>query len=170
MAAGVNIPVLAVVCIYIKFQNYSTCTKLRNCDGFSVIHCELIAIDTGLKETLKITGSNSIWILFDSRSAIQHLSYWHKILLQWVPSHGNIADNGIADSLEKDDAAQPTMNSAPLSYSVLHSTYINKKKSTVPPPHHWYEAKRPVVVLFPFNAAGKNKPFYFISKVATSEL
>ncbi|GFX69942.1 RNase H domain-containing protein [Trichonephila clavipes] len=25
----------------------------------------------------------------------------------------------------------------------LHSTYINNKQSTIPPAHHWYEAKRP---------------------------
>ncbi|GFW17047.1 RNase H domain-containing protein [Trichonephila clavipes] len=43
----------------------------------------------------------------------------------------------------KDGAAQPTMNSAPLTYSVFHSTYINNKQSTVSPVHHWYEAKRP---------------------------
>ncbi|GFV49991.1 RNase H domain-containing protein [Trichonephila clavipes] len=43
----------------------------------------------------------------------------------------------IADSLEKDGTTQPTMNSAPLTYSELHSTYINNKQSTVPPDHHW---------------------------------
>ncbi|GFY11073.1 RNase H domain-containing protein [Trichonephila clavipes] len=40
-------------------------------------------------------------------------------------------------------AAQPTMNSPPLTYSELHSTYINNKQSTVPPASHWYETKRP---------------------------
>ncbi|GFY14785.1 RNase H domain-containing protein [Trichonephila clavipes] len=140
----------------------------RNSDGFSVFRSELISIDTGLKVALSIPGSNRIWILFDSRSAIQHLSNWHKvgdnigvaileklkhlssreIYLQWVPSHVNIAWNKIADSLAKDGAAQHTMNSAALTYSELHSPYINNKQSTVPPAHHWYEDKRPGGSLF----------------------
>ncbi|GFX02532.1 RNase H domain-containing protein [Trichonephila clavipes] len=62
--------------------------------------------------------------------------------LFWVPLHVNIAGNEIADSLAKDGAAQPTMNSAPLTYSELHSTYINNKQLIYPPAHHWYEAKR----------------------------
>ncbi|GFV78646.1 RNase H domain-containing protein [Trichonephila clavipes] len=150
--------------IYIKSQNYSSHTKLRNSDGCSVFHNELIAIDAGLKETLSIPGSNSIWILSDSRSAIQHLSNWHKVgdntgvaildklkhisssremHLQWVLLYVNIAGNEIADTLVKDGAAQPSMNLAPLTYSELHSTYITNKQANVPPAHHWYEAKRP---------------------------
>ncbi|GFV16495.1 RNase H domain-containing protein [Trichonephila clavipes] len=46
-------------------------------------------------------------------------------------------------AIAKDGAAQPIMNSAPLTYSELHSTYISNKQATVPPAHHWYEAKRP---------------------------
>ncbi|GFY28872.1 RNase H domain-containing protein [Trichonephila clavipes] len=49
----------------------------------------------------------------------------------------------IADALPKDGVAQHTMNSAALTYSELHSTYINNKQLPVPPAHHWYEAKRP---------------------------
>ncbi|GFX22805.1 uncharacterized protein TNCV_2605471 [Trichonephila clavipes] len=125
---------------------------------------ELIAIGKSLKNTLSIPSLNSIWILSDSRSAIQHLSNWHKvgdntgvaileklkrlsssheIHLQWVPSHVNIAGNEIADALAKDGADQPTMNSVPPTYSELYSTYINNKQSTDPPAHHWNEAKRP---------------------------
>ncbi|GFW22052.1 RNase H domain-containing protein [Trichonephila clavipes] len=40
------------------------------------------------------------------------------------------------------------MNSAALTYSDLHSTYINNRQSTVPPANHWYEAKRPSGSLF----------------------
>ncbi|GFU86681.1 RNase H domain-containing protein [Trichonephila clavipes] len=40
-------------------------------------------------------------------------------------------------------AAQYTLNSAPLTYLELYSTDINNKQSTVPPAHHWYEAKLP---------------------------
>ncbi|GFX71440.1 gag-pol [Trichonephila clavipes] len=70
--------------------------------------------------------NSSIWILSDSRSAIQHLSNWHKmgdntgvaileklkrllsfreIHQQWVPLYINIAGNEIADALAKDGAA-----------------------------------------------------------------
>ncbi|GFU08077.1 RNase H domain-containing protein [Trichonephila clavipes] len=60
-----------------------------------------------------------------------------------VSSHVNIAGNDIADSLAKDRAAQSTKNSAPLTHSELHSTYIKNMQSTVSPALHWYEAKRP---------------------------
>ncbi|GFX59510.1 RNase H domain-containing protein [Trichonephila clavipes] len=82
-----------------------------------------------------------------SRNAIleklKRLSSSRKIHLRWVQSHFNIAGNEIADALAKDSATQPTMNSAPLTYSELHSTCINNKQSTVPPAHHWYKAKCP---------------------------
>ncbi|GFU37389.1 RNase H domain-containing protein [Trichonephila clavipes] len=65
-----------------------------------------------------------------------------EIHLQWVSLHVNITGNEIADSLAKDGAAQPTMNSAPLTYPELHSAFINNKESIVPPAHHWYEAKK----------------------------
>ncbi|GFX30110.1 RNase H domain-containing protein [Trichonephila clavipes] len=52
------------------------------------------------------------------------------------------------ESESKDGAAQHTINSAALTYSELHSTYINNKQSTVQPAHHWYEAKRPGCYLF----------------------
>ncbi|GFT37912.1 RNase H domain-containing protein [Trichonephila clavipes] len=71
-----------------------------------------------------------------------------EIHLQWASSHVNITGNEIADSLAKDGAAQHTLNSAVLTYSELHSTYINNKQSTIPPAHHRYEAKRPGGSLF----------------------
>ncbi|GFW04187.1 RNase H domain-containing protein [Trichonephila clavipes] len=129
-------------------NRYSRRIKLTNSDGCSVFRSELIAIDTGLKKALSISGSSSIWILSDSRSAIQHLTNWHKIHLQWVPSHVNIAGNEIADCLAKDGAAQHTTNSAALTYLELHSTYITSKQTTVPPAHHRYETKRPGGSLF----------------------
>ncbi|GFW40748.1 RNase H domain-containing protein [Trichonephila clavipes] len=65
--------------ICIKSQNYSNHAKLRNSDGCSVFRSELNAVDTGLQEALSFPGTNSIWILSDSRSAIQHLSNCHKV-------------------------------------------------------------------------------------------
>ncbi|GFX76714.1 gag-pol [Trichonephila clavipes] len=129
--------------------NYSSHIKLRKSNSCSVFRSELIAIDTGLKEALSIHASNSIWILADSRSANStSLTGIRWIHLQWVPSHVSIVGNEIADSLAKDGAAQHAMNSAALTYSELHSTYINSKQTTVPPAHHWYEAKRPGGSLF----------------------
>ncbi|GFT75921.1 putative DD41D transposase [Trichonephila clavipes] len=107
-----------------------------------------------LKKALLIPGSNVILILSDSRNIIQHLSIRYTVddntgvaileklkcfsssrenHLQSIPSHVNIMGNEIVDSLTKDGAALPTMNSTPLTYSELHSTYINNKQSTVHP-------------------------------------
>ncbi|GFY62973.1 RNase H domain-containing protein [Trichonephila inaurata madagascariensis] len=71
-----------------------------------------------------------------AKCLLKHLSSSREIHLQWVPSHINITGHEIVDSLAKDGAAQHTMNSAALTYSELHSTYINNKQSTVPPAHH----------------------------------
>ncbi|GFW97475.1 hypothetical protein TNCV_4991511 [Trichonephila clavipes] len=56
----------------------------------SIFRSELIAIDTGLKEVLSIPGSNIIWILSDSRSAIQYLSNWHKFRVYTTPDQVNL--------------------------------------------------------------------------------
>ncbi|GFX86501.1 RNase H domain-containing protein [Trichonephila clavipes] len=74
---------------------------------------------------------------------LKRISSSLEIHLQWVLSHVNLASNEITDALDKDGAAQITMNSVSLTYLELHSTYINNKQSTVPPAHHWYEATRP---------------------------
>ncbi|GFX34039.1 transposable element Tc3 transposase [Trichonephila clavipes] len=68
-----------------------------------------------------------IWILSDSRSAIQHLPYWqsvrdnvgvsiltklkrlftsHRIHLQWIPSHIDLEGNETADTLAKAGACE----------------------------------------------------------------
>ncbi|GFU53107.1 RNase H domain-containing protein [Trichonephila clavipes] len=83
------------------------------------------------------------WIAERFLEKLKRLSPSLKIHLHWVLLHVNIVVNEIADTLAKDGAAQPSMNSALLTYSELYSTYINNKQSTVPPAHHWYEAKRP---------------------------
>ncbi|GFW72803.1 RNase H domain-containing protein [Trichonephila clavipes] len=75
-----------------------------------------------------------IWILSDSRSAIQHLSNWqsvrdnvgvsiltklkrlstsHQIHLQWIPSHVDLEGNEIADTLVKASAYEVPEPSAP---------------------------------------------------------
>ncbi|GFX16439.1 hypothetical protein TNCV_601621 [Trichonephila clavipes] len=45
----------------------------HNPENCSVLRSELIGVDEGLKSILNKTDSSNIWILTDSRSAIQHL-------------------------------------------------------------------------------------------------
>ncbi|GFX71436.1 gag-pol [Trichonephila clavipes] len=87
--------------------------------------CKIEGVDVRLLSYFKIENS-SIWILSDTRSAIQHLSNWHKmgdntgvaileklkrllsfreIHQQWFPLYIKIAGNEIADALAKDGAA-----------------------------------------------------------------
>ncbi|GFU40554.1 RNase H domain-containing protein [Trichonephila clavipes] len=87
--------------------------SIRNPDHCSVFRLELIAISGALN-----SYKDSIWILTDSRSSIQYLKNWPKIMdstsldilsklarlvqrkqvcLQWVPSHVGVPGNKAAD-------------------------------------------------------------------------
>ncbi|GFS89532.1 putative RNA-directed DNA polymerase from transposon BS [Trichonephila clavipes] len=65
--------------IFIKAPNCSHNIKIRNPDFCSVFRSELIAIDEALRIIKMVTSSDEIWILCDSRSAIQHLSNWTNV-------------------------------------------------------------------------------------------
>ncbi|GFU24064.1 RNase H domain-containing protein [Nephila pilipes] len=65
--------------IYFRSQDNSCQFNLRNLEGCSVFRSELIAIDSALSKILTFRNSSSIWILTDSRSAILHLSNWHRV-------------------------------------------------------------------------------------------
>ncbi|GFS95270.1 RNase H domain-containing protein [Trichonephila clavipes] len=127
--------------IYIKSQDHILKIHRRNPDGCSVFRSELIAIDETLGSLASLPTGKEIWILSDSRSAIQHLSNWqsvrdnvgvsiltklkrlstsHKIYLQWIPSPIDLEGNEIADTLAK-----------------------NKTAWITPPEHHWYQCSRP---------------------------
>ncbi|GFV19024.1 vascular endothelial growth factor receptor 2 [Trichonephila clavipes] len=77
---------------YIKFQNYSSYTKLRNSDGCSVFRSELIAIDTGLKETISIPDPLHLFVetsIFTGHLLIP-LQQHRKAILPCLPTSSSI--------------------------------------------------------------------------------
>ncbi|GFX21791.1 RNase H domain-containing protein [Trichonephila clavipes] len=126
---------------------------VMNPGGCSVFRSELIAID----ETLgSLPNGKEIWILSDSRSAIQHLSNWqsvrdnvgvsiltklkrlstsHQIHLQRIPSHIDLEGNEIADTLAKAGACELLEPSAPLTFLEIFSrTKHQNKTAWITPP------------------------------------
>ncbi|GFV78975.1 uncharacterized protein TNCV_4347341 [Trichonephila clavipes] len=65
--------------IYIKSQDHILRIQRRNPDGCSVFHSELIAIDEAIGSLAYLPNGKAMWILSDSRSAIQHLSNWQSV-------------------------------------------------------------------------------------------
>ncbi|GFW20790.1 RNase H domain-containing protein [Trichonephila clavipes] len=74
-----------------------------------------------------------------SHSRIQKL----RIHCQWIPSHVNITENEIADSLARTGAGETTTPHTPLSYLELFSKYKANNKAIwmIPPLHPWYQSK-----------------------------
>ncbi|GFW34441.1 RNase H domain-containing protein [Trichonephila clavipes] len=102
-----------------------------------------------MKPLASLPNGKEIWILSDSRSAIQHLSNWqsvrdnvgvsiltelkrlstsHQIQLQWIPSHIDLEGNEISDALAKAGAREVPEPSAPLTFLEIFSRtkYQNK--------------------------------------------
>ncbi|GFU40494.1 RNase H domain-containing protein [Trichonephila clavipes] len=98
----------------------------RNPDVCPVFRSELISINEALGSLASLPTGNNIWILSDSRSAMQHfsncqsvrdnlgvsiltklkrLSPSHQIHLQWIPSDIDVEGNEIADTLAKTGAS-----------------------------------------------------------------
>lgn len=115
---------------------------------------------------MSFPSGNEIWILSDSRSAIQHMTNWqkvrdsdgvsilsklkllsksHDIHLQWIPSHVDLEGNETADTLAKAGACETTEPLAPLTFLEFFSRVksINKTTWFVPPEHQWYQCSRP---------------------------
>ncbi|GFV73710.1 putative RNA-directed DNA polymerase from transposon BS [Trichonephila clavipes] len=113
-----------------------------------------------------MTSPDEIWILCDSRSAIQHLSDWtnvgdktsvsilknlkelsqqHEIYFQWIPSHIGLFGNDTADLLAKEGVTEDLMSRRTLTFSEIFS----KTKSLIqelwktPPTHPWYNRQAP---------------------------
>ncbi|GFT86484.1 putative RNA-directed DNA polymerase from transposon BS [Trichonephila clavipes] len=152
--------------IFIKAPNCSHNIKIRNPDFCSVFRSELIAIDEALRIIKTVTSPDEIWILCDSRSAIQHLSDWtnigdktsvsilknlkelsqqHEIYFQWIPSHIGLFGNDTADLLAKEGVIEDLMSRRTLTFSEIFS----KTKSLIqelwktPPTHPWYNRQAP---------------------------
>ncbi|GFS62223.1 RNase H domain-containing protein [Trichonephila clavipes] len=134
--------------IYIKSQDILRIQR-RNPDGCSVFRSELIAIDEALGSLASLPNGKEIWILSDSRSAIQHLSNWqsvrdnvgvsilaklkrlstsHQIHQQWIPSR-ILEGNEIADTLAKAGARELPEPSAPLTFLEMFSRTKHQNKT-----------------------------------------
>ncbi|GFX98385.1 RNase H domain-containing protein [Trichonephila clavipes] len=102
---------------------------------------ELIAISGALDHALN-SYNDSIWILTDSRSSIQYLKNWPKIMgstcldilsklvrlgqkkqvcLQCIPSHVGVRENEAADELAGRGFDLPNPSSTILTHSEIHS-------------------------------------------------
>ncbi|GFU56451.1 RNase H domain-containing protein [Trichonephila clavipes] len=111
-------------------------------------------------------GSHSETILTDSRSSIQYLKKWPKIIdstgldilsklvrlgqrkqlcLQWIPSHMGVSGNETAAELASRVCDLPNPSSTVLTNTEIPSFQRNKMNLTWrnPPAHHWYAAKSP---------------------------
>ncbi|XP_071033576.1 uncharacterized protein [Parasteatoda tepidariorum] len=152
--------------IFIKSTMSEIKIQKRNPDHCSVFRSELIAIDDGLASILSPSIPKEIWILTDSRSAVQHLASWHRgrdntsknifckllhlskycrIHVQWIPSHVDISGNEMADSLAKAGAAEANAPPVSLTSSELFSIAKAKNQSAwlTPPSRNWYQGPRP---------------------------
>ncbi|GFV88750.1 RNase H domain-containing protein [Trichonephila clavipes] len=107
--------------------------SFRNPDHCSVFRLELIAISGVLDKALN-SYKDSIWILTDSRSSIQYLKNWPKIMdtrlgqrkqvcLQWIPSHVGVYGNEAADELTGWGCDLSNPSSTVLNHSKIHSLH-----------------------------------------------
>ncbi|GFU21565.1 RNase H domain-containing protein [Trichonephila clavipes] len=143
--------------IYIKSQDHILRIQRRNPDSCSVFRSELIAIDEALGSLASLPNGKEIWLLSDSRSAIQRLSNLlgvrenvgvsiltklkrlstsHQIHLQWIPSHIDLEGNEIADTLTKACAFEVPEPSVSLTFLEIFSKtkHQNKTAWITPPP------------------------------------
>ncbi|GFV16486.1 RNase H domain-containing protein [Trichonephila clavipes] len=139
--------------------------RIRNPDHCSVFRSELIAISGALDHALN-SYKDSIRILTDSRSSLQYLKNWQKIMdstgldilsklvrlgqrkqlcLQWIQSHVGVPGNEAANELPGRECDLPNPSSTALTHTKIHSFQRNKMNLTWlnPPAHYWYAAKSP---------------------------
>ncbi|GFX43000.1 putative RNA-directed DNA polymerase from transposon BS [Trichonephila clavipes] len=128
--------------------------SIRNPDHCSVFRSELIAISGALDHALN-SYKDSIRILTDSRSSIQYLKNWPKIMdstgldslsklvrlgqrkqvcLQWIPSHVGVPGNEAADELAGRGCDLPNPSSTVLTYTEIHSFQRKKNECDLAKP------------------------------------
>ncbi|GFT25954.1 RNase H domain-containing protein [Trichonephila clavipes] len=130
--------------------------SIRNPDHYSVFRSELIAISGALN-----SYKDSIWIRTNSRSSIQYLKNWRKIIdstglnilskfarlgqrkqvcIQWIPSHVGEPGNEAADELAGRGCDLSNPSSIVFTYSEIHSLQRTKMNLTWrnSPAHHWH--------------------------------
>ncbi|GFW27988.1 RNase H domain-containing protein [Trichonephila clavipes] len=122
---------------------------------------------SGITSNLKNPEEKSRRLLgFSHRNAIKHLSNWqsvrdnvgvsiltklkrlstlHQIHLQWIPSHIDLEENEIVDTLAKAGARELPEPSTPLIFLEIFSRTKHQNKTTwiTPPEHHWYQCSCP---------------------------
>ncbi|GFS88020.1 RNase H domain-containing protein [Trichonephila clavipes] len=119
--------------------------SIRNPDHCSVFRSEFIAIRGALDHALN-SYNDSMWILTDSRSSIQYLKNWPKIMdstgldilsklvrlgqrkqvcLQWIPSHVGGPGSEAADELAGRGCDLPNPSSTVFTHTKIHSFLRN---------------------------------------------
>ncbi|GFX02583.1 RNase H domain-containing protein [Trichonephila clavipes] len=132
------------------------------CRGCKNKTTELIAISGDLDYALN-SYKDSIWILTDSRSSIQYVKNWPKIMdstgldilsklarlgqrkqvcLQWIPSHVVVPGNKAAMSWLVGVVISLTPVLTHSEIPSLQRTKLNFTRRN-PPAHHWYASKSP---------------------------
>ncbi|GFX15328.1 pancreatic lipase-related protein 2 [Trichonephila clavipes] len=130
--------------------------SIRNPDHCSVFRSELIAISGALDHALN-SYKDSIWTLTDSRSSVQYLKNWPKIMdsigldilsklvrlgqrkqvcLQWIPSHVVVPGSEAADELVGRGCDLPNPSSTVLTHSKIPSFQRNQMNLTSCSPLH----------------------------------
>ncbi|UYV77588.1 hypothetical protein LAZ67_15001636 [Cordylochernes scorpioides] len=145
----------------IKTTNSIEKMNRRNPDFCSVFRSELIAIYEALK-SIRNTNYQDIWILTDSRSAIQHLSHTGELRdkvsrniiglspktlknLKISPSMDTLACNEAADVLAKKGTKEPLPQKNKLTFKEIETVVKTKinKNWRIPPMHSWYSGVNP---------------------------
>ncbi|GFW16556.1 uncharacterized protein TNCV_2351801 [Trichonephila clavipes] len=138
--------------IYIKSQDHILRIQ-RNPDGCSVFLSELIAIDEALGSLASLPNGKEIWILSDSRSAIQHLSNCCQVIYSpfglAIHQNDHQARRRFVEWAQNEIAVVPDFHKRILFSDEAHcwlNGYVNKQNFRI-----WSEANPQVYVETPLH-------------------